>query len=179
MLVAMSPSQQQQQLEAGIAAMENQRSTLGDAVVDASVAALRSQLAALRARSDLTGDEMQALRQVTILFLDVVGSTALAQRLDPEEVSAVMDGALARGTAIVQARGGKVLQYAGDSILAVFGADEAAEDDVERAVRCGLALLELGRTVGAEVLSACGYRGFTFRVGVHTGADLLGGGVDQ
>jgi predicted ATPase/class 3 adenylate cyclase len=175
----MSSSQQQQQLEAGIAAMENQRATLGDAVVNASVAALRTQLAALRAGTDLAGDEAQALRQVTILFLDVVGSTALAQRLDPEEVSAVMDGALARGTTIVLARGGKVLQYAGDNILAAFGADEAAEDDAERAVRCGLALLELGRAVGAEVLSACGYRGFGFRVGVHTGAVLLGGGVDK
>ena len=85
MLVAMSPSQQQQQLqlEAGIAAMENQRSSLGDAVVDASVAALRTQLDALRASADPAGDELQALRQVSILFLDMVGSTALAQRLDP------------------------------------------------------------------------------------------------
>ena len=51
----MSSSQQQQQLEAGIAAMENQRATLGDAVVNASVAALRTQLAALRAGTGLGG----------------------------------------------------------------------------------------------------------------------------
>ena len=175
----MSSSQQQQQLEAGIAAMENQRATLGDAVVNASVAALRTQLAALRAGTDLAGDEAQALRQVTILFLDVVGSTSLAQQLDPEEVSAVMDGALARGTAIVLARGGKVLKYAGDSILAVFGADEAAEDDAERAVRCGLALLELGKAVGAEVRAPAATAVSSVRVGIHTGAVLLGGGVDN
>ena len=56
-----------------------------------------------------------------------------------------MDGALARCTAIVEAHSGKVLQYAGDSLLAVFGADEAREDDPERAVRAGLALLAEGR----------------------------------
>ena len=82
---------------------------------------------------------------MSILFLDVVGSTTLSQQLDPEETSAVMDGALARASALVEAHQGKVLQYAGDSLLAVFGAAEAREDDAERAVRCGLALLELGR----------------------------------
>jgi class 3 adenylate cyclase len=71
-----------------------------------------------------------------------------------------------------------VLQYAGDSILAVFGADEAREDDAERAVRCGLALLELGRVLGAEVRSRMVTPGSTVRVGIHTGGVLLGGGVD-
>ena len=71
-----------------------------------------------------------------------------------------------------------MLQYAGDSILAVFGADEAREDDAERAVRCGLALLDLGKVLGAEVRAAHGHDGFNVRVGVHTGGVLLGGGVD-
>jgi hypothetical protein len=73
---------------------------------------------------------------------------------------------------------GKVLQYAGDNILAVFGADEAREDDAERAVRCGLALLELGKALGAEVRAVYGHDAFNVRVGVHTGGVLLGGGVD-
>ena len=73
---------------------------------------------------------------------------------------------------------GKVLQYAGDNILAAFGADEAREDDAERAVRCGLALLELGKALGAEVQAAHGHDGFNVRVGIHTGGVLLGGGVD-
>jgi len=99
-------------------------------------------------------------------------ASTLAQRLDPEAVSAVMDDALARGTAIVQAHGGKVLQYAGDNILAAFGADESREDDTERAVRSGLALLDLGKVVGAEVQAAHGHAGFDFRVGIHTGGVL-------
>ena len=56
-----------------------------------------------------------------------------------------MDGALAASRDSSLTHGGKVLQYAGDSLLAVFGADEAKEDDAERAVRGGLALLEASR----------------------------------
>jgi class 3 adenylate cyclase len=169
---------ERQQLEAAIAALERQRSTLGDAVVEPLAAAARDRLAALTAAVAETSPPAQTLRQVSILFMDVVGSTALAQHLDPEAISAVMDDALARATAVVEAHGGKVLQYAGDNVLAAFGAAEAREDDVDRAVRCGLALLELGKILGGEVRAAHGHDGFNVRVGVHTGAVLLGGGVD-
>jgi class 3 adenylate cyclase/tetratricopeptide (TPR) repeat protein len=175
----MSP--EQQQLEASIAALEAQRNLIGDAVVDAAVAALRAKLAALAAPPTPPAPPpaaAQALKQVSILFLDVVGSTTLSQHLDPEAISAVMDDALARGTAVVGAHRGRVLQYAGDNILAAFGADEAREDDAERAVHCGLALLELGQALGAEVQARHGHAGFDLRVGVHTGGVLLGGGVD-
>ena len=151
---------------------------LGDAVVDMATAPLKVQLAALAASPASAAEPAQVLKQVSILFLDVVGSTALARQLDPETISAVMDGALARGTTIVQAYRGKILQYAGDNILAAFGADASQEDDTERAVHCGLALLELGNALGAEVESAHGHAGFNVRVGVHTGGVLLGGGVD-
>ena len=162
-----------------MAALEAQRALLGDGVVDAALGPMRARLHALRAPPAEAPESVQTLKQVSILFLDVVGSTTLAQQLDPEEVSAVMDGALSRGTAIVQAHCGRVLQYAGDNLLAAFGADEALEDDTERAVRCGLALLELGKTLGAEVQAAHGNAGFNVRVGLHTGGVLLGGGVDE
>ena len=170
----------QQQLEAGIVALETQRSVLGDAVVDAAIAGLLAKLAALQpALGAPLREPTQTLKQVSVLFLDVVGSTALAQRLDPEEISAVMEGVLSRGTAIVQSHRGRVLQYAGDNLLAAFGADGAAEDDTERGVRCGLALLALGKTLGAEVLAAHGHSGLNVRVGIHTGGVLLGGGLDE
>jgi class 3 adenylate cyclase/tetratricopeptide (TPR) repeat protein len=165
---------QWQQLEAGIAALEAQRAVLGDEVVDLALGPLKARMATLA--SVQTRQPAQSLKQVSILFLDVVGSTSLSQHLDPEDTSAVMDGALRRGTAIVQAHGGRVVQYAGDSILAAFGAAGAAEDDAERAVRCGLSLLELGRELSAEVLAAHGYEGCNVRVGIHTGGVLLGGG---
>ncbi|MBC7941235.1 MAG: adenylate/guanylate cyclase domain-containing protein, partial [Chitinophagaceae bacterium] len=172
-------STEQQQLEHAISALEAQRPLLGDAMVDMAVAPLKAKLAALLGSTAAhpTGPT-QVLKQVSILFLDVVGSTTLSQHLDPEAISAVMDDALSRGTVIVQAHRGKVLQYAGDNILAAFGADEAREDDAERAVHCGLALLALGNTLGAEVLTAHHHAGFNVRLGIHTGGVLLGGGVD-
>jgi len=160
------------QIQAAIAALEAQRSLLGGAVVDISLAALRSQLPA---QTMSAVEHSQKLKQVTIVFLDVVGSTSLSQRLDPEEIHAVLDGALARCSKVVDAFGGQVLQYAGDSLLAVFGADETKEDDAERAVRCGLALLTLGRQLGEEIRAAQHHAGFDVRVGSHTGGVLLGG----
>ena len=169
---------EQAQIEAAIASLQAQRNALGSVVVDAMLAGLRARLSALAAPAALPSEPAQTLKQVSILFLDLVGSTALAQRLDPEATSAVMDDALGRGTALVAAHHGKVLQYAGDNILAAFGADEAREDDAERAVHCALALLELGKTLGTEVQVAHGHAGFNLRVGIHTGGVLLGGGVN-
>ena len=93
---------ERQQLEAAIAALEGQRSTLGDAVVDALLVAATAKLAALTDRAAPPSVAVQTLRQVSILFLDVVGSTALAQQLDPEAIGAVMHDALGGGTAVFQ-----------------------------------------------------------------------------
>ena len=169
-------------LQAAMAALELQRALLGDAVVDVAVAGLQAQwqvLQALQAAEPAADAEpTQALRLVSILFLDVVGSTSLGQHLDPEEIHTVMDGALTRFSAIVQAHGGRVLQYAGDNLLAGFGAGEVREDDADQAVRCGLALLAEGRSVSREVAAKHGHDGFDVRVGIHSGGVLLGGGVD-
>ena len=167
-----------QQLEAAITALESQRAVLGDMVVDTALDALRARLAALAKVQPAPADPEQTLKLVTILFLDVVGSTTLSQRLDPEEINTVMDGALARCTAIVHGHGGRVMQYAGDNLLAVFGAGEVREDDPERAVRCSLALLVEGKALGDLVVRQYQHPGVNIRVGVHTGGVLLGGGVD-
>jgi class 3 adenylate cyclase/tetratricopeptide (TPR) repeat protein len=166
------------QLEATIATLEAQRSVLGDAVVDLSVASLRATLAGLTPPSEGAIDKgEQAIRQATILFLDIVGSTPLSLQLDPEEFHAMVDGVLRRGTKILVDRGGKIISYAGDNIIAVFGANEASEDAVERAVHAGLELLEVGRDLQAQVQSRFGLEGSHVRVGIHTGSVLLGGGV--
>ena len=165
-----------EQLTAGIAAIEAQRATLGDAVVELALAPMRAKLASLSAARVGTADAGErALKQVTLLFLDVVGSTAFGRTLDPEDIQTIFDGTLRRCTTIVEAKQGRVLQYAGDSLLAVFGADGAQEDDAERAVHCGLALLAEAQRRPVE--SRIG-GGFDVRVGIHTGSVLLGGGVD-
>ena len=168
---------EREQLETTIRGLEVQRPLLGDAVVNAAIRPLRDRLSALECdHADVY--PAQTLRQVTILFLDVVGSTRLSHQLDPEDTHAIMDGALQRFAVAVTAHGGKVLQYAGDSMLAVFGADEAKEDDAERAVRCGLALLDASREQSAVVSTTYRDAHFDVRIGIHTGGVLLGGGVD-
>jgi class 3 adenylate cyclase len=170
---------ERQQLDAAIAALQSQRMLLGDAIADAALAPLRARLAALdsdpAAGAATAG---QALRQCTMLFLDVVNSTVLGRQLDAEDMHTAIDGALANFTSIVQDHGGDVLQYAGDSLLAVFGAGQAREDDAERAVHTGLALLAEGRRQRAQITQRHGLDGFDVRVGLHTGGVLLGGGVD-
>ena len=151
---------QKQQLEAAIAALEAQRSVLGDAVVDASVGALRAQLGCSRGselyrfRADAEAGHHPVPRRRRLDRAQPASRPRGDQRRDGRR-------AVRAGTAIVEAHRGKVLQYAGDSILAVFGADEAREDDAERAVRCGLALLELGKALGAEVQAAHGHAAST------------------
>jgi len=159
-------------LEAAIAALEEQRSIVGDAVTDAALAPMRERLAGLQ-------ENEQSLRQVTVLFMDVVGSTALSRQLDPEDIHRIIDGALKRLTAIVKRHQGRVLQYAGDSLLAVFGAAESREDDPERAVRCGLDIVQGAQQIGAEVRATFSGGDFDVRVGIHTGSVLLGGGIDD
>ena len=167
---------EREQLQSGIAALESQRALLGDAVAEAALVPLRSRLAALEAEQPAPA--AQTLRQVTILFLDVVGSTAIGQRLSPEDISELMDGALARFTTIVRAYHGRVMQYAGDGLLAAFGADEAQEDDVESAVLAGLAIVAETRRHAPALRERHGVPDFNVRVGIHTGQVLLGAGVD-
>ena len=169
----------QAQIQQAIAALEAQRGLLGDGVVDMAVAPLREKLAAELARQRAAE---QRLKVATVLFADVVGSTRLSQQLDPEDVHTVMDGTLARLTEIVEGHHGRVLQYAGDGVLAVFGADQSLEDDVERAVRAGLAIAAEGPALaarfGARLGAPAGLADFALRVGIHTGQVLLGSGVD-
>ena len=164
-----------EQIESAIAALDAQRGVLGDLIADMAIAPLRDKLAAAQA---LARRSEQRLKPVTVLFMDVVGSTEMSHQLDPEDVHAVMDGVLERLTAIVEAQQGRVLQYAGDSLLAVFGADQAHEDDAESGVRAGLAIIEEAPKFAARLQARYGLAGFNLRVGINTGLVLLGGGVD-
>ena len=161
---------EQTQLRSAIDALESQRPVLGDALVDAALQPLKARLQATPVA--------RALRQVSVLFLDTVESTRLSRQLDPEDVASVMDLALARWSAVVVHHGGRVVNYAGDSVLAVFGFDEVREDDAERAVLAGLALLQESRDLAQHLRQHYGRQGLAVRVGIHTGPVLVGSGVD-
>src|SRR5262245_32139273 len=80
-------------------------------------------------------------RQLTIMFCDMVGSSALSTRLDPEEQREVVADFQACCAGEIKQLGGMVAQYMGDGVLAYFGYPTAHEDDAERAVRAGLSIL--------------------------------------
>ncbi len=161
-------------LEAGLAGLERLRGNVADEVLDVARSALSERLSTLRA-GELPE---RRLKQVTVMFVDIVGSTALGRGLDPETLQLVMDGALARFTQIVQRFGGHVLQYAGDGLLAAFGTVVSREDDAEQAALAGLAIIDATRALAATVQRDHARAGFDVRVGLHTGPVLLGGGVD-
>jgi class 3 adenylate cyclase/tetratricopeptide (TPR) repeat protein len=115
-------------------------------------------------------------RQLTVMFTDLVGSTALSTKLDPEDLRLVI-GAYHKCVARTVGRfGGFVARYMGDGVLIYFGYPQAHEDDAERAVRGGLALIEaVGKLGSVEPLQV--------RIGVGTGlvvvGDLVGSGEAQ
>src|ERR1700751_5993920 len=115
-------------------------------------------------------------RQVTVMFSDLVGSTALAARMDPEDLREVISAYQKCVADTVQRFGGFVAKYMGDGVLVYFGYPQAHEDDAERAVRTGL---ELVAAVGGMKTHAP----LQTRVGIATGlvvvGDLIGSGASQ
>src|SRR6266568_1320344 len=106
---------------------------------------------------------------ISVLFCDLVGFTAASESADPEEVAARVAPYHGRTRERIEAFGGTVEKFIGDAVMAVFGAPVAHEDDPERAVRAGLAILE-----GIEELNAAdGSLVLSVRVGVNTGEAVV------
>ena len=152
----------------------------------AAIAALRAEptrdLAqpAVSARSTpvspLTSDAER--RQLTVMFCDLVGSTALSARLDPEDLREVIGAYHRCCDDLITEAGGFVAKYMGDGVLAYFGYPQAHEHDAEHAVRAGLALVE----AAPRLTTAAGVP-LQVRVGIATGlvvvGDLIGAGAAQ
>jgi class 3 adenylate cyclase len=115
-------------------------------------------------------------RQVTVMFSDLVGSTALSARMDPEDLREVIAAYQKCVVETVRRFGGFVAKYMGDGVLVYFGYPEAHEDDAERAVRAGLELV-------AAVTALKTPASLQTRVGIATGlvvvGDLVGSGEAQ
>src|SRR4051794_33314967 len=165
--------------EIGVASLGHRKRLLAAIVALAPPAGPQSPAAALAPVPPPTPTAPQAeRRQLTVMFVDLVGSTALSARLDPEEMREVLrayQNAVAGEIARVD---GHVAKLMGDGVLAYFGFPRAHEDDAERAVRAGLAVADaVARlaTPAGEPLAA--------RVGIATGlvvvGDLVGEGAAQ
>src|SRR6266568_1191757 len=133
---------------------------------------------AVNAESKLTPPEER--RVVTIMFADIIGSTPLADRLDPEDMRAILVGYFNLMTEQIRRHGGTVEKYIGDAVMAVFGLPQAHEDDPGRAIRAALDMqgaltdfnqLRRARDPGAPVLQ--------MRIGVNTGDVAAPGGQFQ
>jgi class 3 adenylate cyclase len=112
-------------------------------------------------------------RHLTVMFCDLVGSSALGQRLDPEAYRRVVQAYHARATQAIERYEGQVAQYPGDGLLVYFGYPQAHEDDAERAVRAGREILRELRTLNARLEAEQGLR-LQVRVGIHTGPVVVG-----
>ena len=114
-------------------------------------------------------------RQVTVLFADLSGYTAVAERMDPEAVKGLVDRALMRLGAEVERYGGNVDKYIGDNVMALFGAPVAHEDDEERAVRAALGMQAAMTEVNEGLPPGVD---FQLRVGINTG-EVMAGAVGE
>ena len=102
----------------------------------------------------LVGGGRESRRRISILFIDVVGSTELAERLDPEALRQIMDSYFGACAAAVEEHGGVVEKFIGDAVMAAFGATVTHEDDALRAVRAAAGSLSALRELGAQLAAS-------------------------
>jgi class 3 adenylate cyclase/tetratricopeptide (TPR) repeat protein len=124
----------------------------------------------LAAKGRVSGER----RVITILFFDIKGSTAMAEKLDPEEVMEIMNGAFDALSEPIYRYEGTIARLMGDAILCFFGAPITHEDDPARACRCALDVIEAARSYAARLERERGITGFTVRVGINTGLVVVG-----
>jgi class 3 adenylate cyclase len=137
-----------------------------------AIAALRAETGAPKLLSDAPLAASEAAkgtaerRQVTVMFSDLVGSTSLSTRMDPEDLREIISAYQTCVAGVVRRFGGFVAKYMGDGVLIYFGYPQAHEDDAERAVRAGLEAVAAVRAFKFSVpLQA--------RVGIATGLVVL------
>lgn len=182
--------QQIADLKKAIDAQESLRSVLGDSVVETTLAVLRDQLAEFERQASQQDVANQARRKlVTVLFADVSGFTAFSENKDAEDVANLVNRLWLRADRIIQEYGGHIDKHIGDSVMALWGADTAREDDAERAVHAALKMeatfkeniqhlpirLKVGINSGQVLLSAIGTQGEYTAMGdtVNTASRLV------
>ncbi len=121
--------------------------------------------------SGLTGER----RHLTVLFCDLVNSTSLAAQLDPEEWREIVANYHHSVAHVVERFGGHVAQYLGDGVMVYFGWPEAHDDDVERAVRASLAMLDTISKLDGDP----SHPKLAARVGIDSGAVVVGAGAGK
>ncbi|MFF0296221.1 adenylate/guanylate cyclase domain-containing protein [Kitasatospora sp. NPDC004614] len=124
-------------------------------------------------RADARGPETAGRKIVTVLFCDLVGSTALSGTLDPEALRGVTLRYFDAMRAAIEEHGGTVEKFIGDAVMAVFGVPSVREDDARRGLAAALGMLAALRALNEELHAELGLR-LTVRIGVNTGRVVTG-----
>ncbi len=156
---------EREQLEKAIAIQEGLRNTLPDAVVEATIIALREKLAALTSAFH----PEQQRKQVSILFADVSGFTAMSEAMDAEEINEIMNALWKRLDRVVMEHNGYVDKHIGDAIMALWGTDISREDDAKQAVLAALAMQSETHDFANSI-----HTSLKMRIGINTGSVLMG-----
>jgi class 3 adenylate cyclase/tetratricopeptide (TPR) repeat protein len=126
----------------------------------------------------MRAEEVLERRIVTVMFADLVGFTTLSEQLDAEDIAAIQDRYFAAVRDTVGRYGGRLEKFIGDAAMAVFGVPRVRDDDAERAVRAGLAVVNAVQVLGAEL--GLDKDALRVRVGVNSGEAVVAtGGVDE
>jgi len=112
-------------------------------------------------------------RQLTVMFCDLVGSTNLSARLDPEDLREVVQSYQETAADVIRGFDGHIAQYLDDGLLVYFGYPQAHEDDAHRAVRSALGIVEAMVTLNSRLESEYGVQ-LAVRLGIHTGPVVVG-----
>ena len=134
--------------------------------IDTGVKASSADEATAPSATGVSPEDRAERRQVTVMFSDLVGSTALSARMDPEDLREVLSAYQKCVAETVQRPGGVVAKFMGDGVLVYFGYPQAHEDDAERAVRAGLELVAVGALKTHAPLQT--------RVGIARGLVIVG-----
>ena len=137
-----------------------------------AIAALRSEAENVGAAQN-TEEPLAERRQLTVMFCDIAGSTALSTRLDPEDLSAVVRAYQSTVRSTISRFGGFIARYVGDGVLIYFGWPEAHETDAESAVRAALAV------IAAVNESPIHGERLSIRIGIATGLVVVGSPIGE
>ncbi len=164
----------QHQIEQAITTLESRRDVLGSTVVETSLTALRHQLAHTNHHpvpsSVLRGER----KQITVMFADISGFTAMSETLDPEEVRSIINACFERLGTVIDHYGGHIDKFIGDEIMALFGAPLAHENDPERTLRAALDMASQLEAFNQEYAAQLA-KPLALHFGINSGLVIAGG----
>ncbi len=171
-----SNSREIQNLRQALEELERQRSILGDQTLDIARAAILEKIATLERAGEVP--EHQERKLITVLFADVSGFTAMAEAMDHEIVTGVINSLWSRVDKAIQDHGGRIDKHIGDAVMALFGTPTAREDDPEQAIRAALQMQAEVQKWKQDFREASSGQernpDIQLRIGINTGPALLG-----